>query len=247
MLNGKIAIVTGGARNIGKAIAKALWENGATVVIADFDSKAGEDTAAEIGERVDFVETDITKETDLDHLVEVVLNKYQKIDILVNNAGVQLNRDTMLEMKDSDYDLTMNINLRGMVLLTKKVVTRYMKQAGYGKIINTASMCGTVFYQFNFAYTVSKGAVKAFTSQAAAELAEFGITVNAIGPGYINTEMNREAFATSSMKNEICSKIPMKRVGETDELGGPVVFFASDASSYVTGQTLIIDGGYTLL
>jgi len=247
VLKNQVAIVTGGGRNIGKAFSKALWNEGAVVIIADVDKAAAENTVAELGERAEFIKTDITNTAELDHLVNSVLSKYGRIDILVNNAGAQLNKKRLEEIEEKDFDLTMAINVKGMSLLTQKVVNGYMKEAGHGKIINTASICGNIFFDENFCYTVSKGAVKAFTGQVAVELAKYNINVNSISPGYINTEMNKDTFSKPGVMDEICRKIPMRRVAEVEELGGALVFLASDASNYVTGQTIIIDGGYTLV
>lgn len=247
ILKDRIAIVTGGGRNIGKGFTEALWREGATVVVADVDAIAAEKMVKELGERAEFVKTDITSKEDIEKLVDTVLAKYKKIDILVNNAGVQLNKRKLEEIEEHDLDLTIDINLKGMIMLTQKVVNKYMKEAGKGKIINTASICGNIYYDENFAYTVSKGAVKTFTSQAATELAKYNITVNSIAPGYINTEMNKDTFSKPGMLETICKRIPQRRIAEVEELGETVVFLSSEASDYITGQTLIVDGGYTLI
>jgi len=244
-LKDRIAIVTGGGRNIGKGIAQALLREGAYVVIADIDEKSALQTVTELGEKARYIKVDVTIEADRKRLVEQVVKEFGTIDILVNNSGI-LYPNTIDGMTENSWDKTMNINVKGMAFLTKEVAS-IMKEKKYGRIINLSSKLAFVHYYDSAEYSVSKAAVKSFTEQAAVEYAKYGITVNALAPGYIYTDMTREILSQPELNEKICRRIPIKRIGEPTDLSGAVTFFASDSSAYVTGQTLIIDGGYTLI
>lgn len=244
-LEGRVAIVTGGGRNIGKSIAQALLKEGAYVIIADIDEKSATATVEEFGNKAKFVKIDVTKEEDRLNLINEVVGEFRTIDILVNNSGILFSTQ-IDDIADKTWDRTMDINLKGMVFLTKEVA-KVMKEKKYGKIVNLSSMLAFVHYYDSAEYAISKAGVKSFTEQAAVEYGKYGITVNAIAPGYIYTDMTREALSQPELNQKICKRIPMKRIGEPSDLVGAIVYFASDASSYTTGQTLIIDGGYTLI
>lgn len=250
MLNGKIAIVTGGAMNIGKAIAAGLAGAGANIVIADINLNAAEETARELSEKFGVstlaVEMDVTEETSRENLIKTVIDRYGKIDILCNNAGVQLKKLRLEDLTEEEWDVTMNINNKGMVFLTKLVAEK-MKENGGGKIINTSSINQMICSQDNMCYIISKNTVGGITKQLAVDLAPYNINVNAVAPGYINTRMNAVTFSIPGRIEQICKSIPLGRIAEPEELAGTFVFLADSASDYVTGQVVYVDGGFTLL
>ena len=248
-LKDRVAIVTGGGRNIGRSISLALAGEGAKVVIADLDF----DSAVETGKEIEsssgncmVLKVDLSRDEEINKLVETVLNKYDSIDILVNNAGVQLNKECLLDLSEHEWDYTMLVNARSVCFLSKAVAT-VMKEKGGGKIINVASISGRIFSADNLAYAISKAAVTALTSQMAVELAPYKINVNALAPGYVDTEFNRETLARPNAREEISKTIPLGRLAQPDDISGAAVFLASDEASYITGHAIVIDGGYTLL
>jgi len=248
-LQDRIVIVTGGSRNIGRAIALALAKEGANIVIADIDMESAKKTAKEIeelGRKSIVVKTDITRKEDINNLVEKTIQNFGKIDILVNNAGIQLAKQRLESLTENEWDTTININVKGTCFLSKAVAEK-MKSDGGGKIVNVASVSGYIFSEDNLAYNVSKGAVKALTSQLGIDLAPYNINVNAIAPGMINTLFNKETFSVEGARERIAKTIPIQRLGEPEDLGEAVVFLASDGASYMTGQTIVIDGGLTLI
>lgn len=247
-LKDRVAIVTGGGRNIGKAIVLALAREGADIVIADIDMEAAERTSQEVREisrRSIFVKTDITKIEDIKILVGKTIEEFGKIDILVNNAGVQLNKQRLENLTEREWDITFNVNVKGTVFLSQAVAEK-MKLNGGGKVIIISSICAFVFTVDNLAYNVSKATLKALTSQLAMDLAEYNINVNGIAPGFIDTSFNEETLSVEGARERIASTIPLKRLGKSEDLSEAAVFLASDASSYMTGQTIIIDGGFIL-
>lgn len=248
-LQDRVAIVTGGSRNIGKAIAFALAKEGADIVIADINMELAVKTSKEIedlGRKSIAVKTDITKKEDVNNLVKETKEKFGKINILVNNAGIQLDKQRLENLTEFEWDTTFNINVKGTCFLSKAVAEK-MKLEGGGKIVNVASVSGYIFSEDNLAYNVSKGAAKALTSQLGIDLAPYNINVNGIAPGMINTLFNRETFSVEGARERIAKTIPIPRLGEPEDLGEAVVFLASDGASYMTGQTIVIDGGLTLI
>ncbi|KAJ50781.1 gluconate 5-dehydrogenase [Clostridium tetanomorphum] len=247
-LTGKVAIITGASSGIGVQIAKAFAEQGADVAILARRYKRLKKLAKEIesmGRKALPIKCDVTIEKEVISSVKTVLNNFGKIDILMNNAGVDSVGSVDI-IDETEWDRVMNTNLKGVFLMSKHVI-KHMKEKRYGKIINTASVCGIIGgkYEALHAYNASKGAVISLTTAMAASLAQYGITVNAIGPSLFKTEMTSpDLFKESSLKmyNEIC---PAGRAGNAGELNGAAIYFASDASSYTTGQTLFIDGGFT--
>jgi len=249
-LQDKVIIVTGSARNIGKEIAKGLAEEGAKIVVADINYDQAAETATELANTYNVetlpVKSDVTNLESIDELVATTMEKFGRIDVLVNNAGVQLKKLRLEEMTEAEWDITMNVNNRGMVFLSK-AVAEVMKKQGGGKIINTSSINQIICSKDNMAYIVSKNAVHGITKQMAADLAEYNINVNGVGPGYINTEMNKVTFSIPGRIEQICQQIPLGRIAEPSELAKTFVFLASSDSDYITGQVIIVDGGYTLL
>lgn len=247
-LTGKVAVITGASSGIGAQVAKAFAEQGADVALLArrYDrlealSKEIEDT----GRKAIPVKCDVTKEEEVIAAVEKILATFGKIDILMNNAGVASMCSVDL-LEESEWDRVIDTNLKGVFLMSKHVV-KHMKERKYGKIINTASICGIVGSKHAplHAYNASKGGVINLTKGLATSLAQYGITVNGIGPALFETEMTKGSlFEGNNLKlyNQVC---PVGRPGNPGELNGAAIYFASDASSYTTGQTLFVDGGWS--
>ncbi|MBN2238332.1 MAG: glucose 1-dehydrogenase [Dehalococcoidales bacterium] len=246
-LSGKVAVVTGGAGGIGKALALGLADAGADVVVTSRGLEKLEKTAGEIKEKGRSslaISTDVTDEKSVQSMVETVLKEYSRIDILVNGAGVAI-RKPADEFPIDEWQTVMDANVRGTFLCCQAVGRQMLKQNG-GKIINISSVRGRYGLPSGYAaYCPSKGAVDTLTRTLACEWAKNNILVNAIAPTVIETELTKELLADVAYANTLKARIPMGRWGVTEDLIGPCVFFASDASNFVTGQILYIDGGVT--
>lgn len=252
-LKDRVAIVTGSATGIGRATALALAREGARVVVADY-SKVGQEVVdlikAESGEAI-FIEMDVSKAKSAEALVKKTVEQYGKIDILHNNAGVLKLADDISLTTEEEWDWMMDVNLKGVFLVSKYALP-HMKANGGGVIINTASMSGWEIGMLGLAaYCASKAGVVGLTKTMALELAKYNIRVNAICPGVIDTELYANEFLKDHSEEELKSGqkymegvIPMGRYGRPDELADAVVYLASDQASYVTGQALVIDGGF---
>lgn len=248
-LSKKAAIVTGGSTGLGKEMANALSQVGANIVIADINLELAEKTAKEIGElnnvKTLAIKTDVTNEDQVKNMVDLTVEKFGKVDILINNAGIcqKINAE---EQSLADWKKTMDVNVNGVFLCSKYVGLDMMKQNG-GSIINIASMSSFIANtEAQCAYNASKAAVINITRCLASEWVKFNIRVNAIGPGYMKTAMTKPIFAEGGELAHVLDLVPMKRLGEPYELGGAVILLASDASSFTTGSTFVIDGGYTI-
>ncbi|WP_338598990.1 SDR family NAD(P)-dependent oxidoreductase [Sulfolobus tengchongensis] len=238
-LNGRVAIVTGSARGIGKEIAKILSKEGAKVVLFDVLDLVYS-TAKEIGEDTLAFKGDITKKTDIENAVQDVIRNFGKIDILVNNAGIYPAK-SFLEMSEEEWDKVININLKGTFLFTKAVVP-HMIERKYGRIINIASIAGTIVGFPNLShYCASKAGILGFTRGIALELARYNITVNAIAPGPIDVLDSKET------EQEVTKAIPVGRIGKPIDVANAVLFLSLEESSFITGQLIVVDGGYTVL
>jgi NAD(P)-dependent dehydrogenase (short-subunit alcohol dehydrogenase family) len=242
-LDGRVAIVTGGARGIGFETAKALKENGATVVIVDINAELGAKASKELG--VGFFQADLTQPDQVTSLASDIQHQHGRIDIAFNNAGVCVNVPSE-ECSGEDWRRVIDINLNAVFYCCREFGKVMLKQ-GKGSIINTASMSGIISNtpQPQSAYNASKAAVIMLTKSLAGEWASRGVRVNAIAPGYIGTEMTKIGMSNESWDKVWKEMTPMGRVGEPREVAAPVVFLASDASSYFTGSVLTMDGGYT--
>ncbi len=245
-LTGRVALVTGGGRGIGRAIAQALAAAGATTVINyRGNSSAAEETVAAItdaGGTALAVQADVSQTPDVDRLVKTTLDTYGRLDILVNNAGIT--RDTLLlRMKDEDFDQVINTNLRGVFLCTRAVFRPMSKQRG-GRIINISSVIGLIGNPGQANYAAAKAGIIGFTKSTAREMAGRNITVNAIAPGFIETEMT--GVLDEKTRNAILETIPLGRLGQPEEVAALVCFLASDVAAYITGQTFGIDGGMVM-
>jgi 3-oxoacyl-[acyl-carrier protein] reductase len=244
-LKGQTALVTGASQGLGRAIAIAFGKSGANVAcVARNAAKLKEtvDAITAAGGRAEVFECDVTQGASVDEVVEKVVAKFGGLQILVNNAGIT--RDTLLpRMEDAQWDDVINTNLRGAFLFTR-AVSRVMMSARYGRIINMASVSGAVIGnpgQSN--YGASKAALFGFTKTVARELAGRKVTVNAIAPGFIESEMT--AALGEAILDEVQKRIPAKRLGKPDDVATAALFLASPAASYVTGQLLVVDGGMT--
>jgi 3-oxoacyl-[acyl-carrier protein] reductase len=246
-LEGKVAIVTGASRGIGRAIAVALASEGAKVVVNYASSaSAAEAVVAEInsldnGSEAIAVPADVSKEAEVDSLIKSAIDKWGRVDVLVNNAGIT--RDTLLlRMKLEDWQSVIDLNLTG-VFLTSRAIAKIMLKQKSGRIINIASVSGLMGNAGQGNYSAAKAGVIGFTKTVAKELASRGITVNAVAPGFIATDM------TADLKNteEILKFIPLGRYGQPEEIAGMVRFLAADpAAAYITGQVFNVDGGMVM-
>ncbi|WP_274650865.1 SDR family NAD(P)-dependent oxidoreductase [Paenibacillus humicola] len=249
-LQGKTAVVTGGARGLGQAMAGAFASFGASVALIDMDVELARAAAGEIerehGVRCAAFRGNVTDEADIGKVMNAVAEQFGSIDILLNNAGI-LKRGPAEEMSVQDWQAVMDVNLNGVFICSKEAAKHMIRQGG-GSIVNIASMSGFIVNtpQLQAAYNTSKAAVVMATKSFASEWAPHGIRVNGIAPGYMKTSMTGPEFEPGGEYYPILQMIPMKRLGNPEELGGLAVFLASDASSYMTGETVVIDGGYTI-
>ena len=243
-LMGKVALVTGASRGLGKAIALQLATEGAQVVVnyAKSAEKAREVVATiqSAGGNALTMQTDVSNFEEVEKMVDAIYEKFGRIDILVNNAGV--NRDELLiAMEKEDWNTVISTNLGGLFHCTK-AVAKYMMLQKHGRIINISSIAGERGGRGQSNYAASKGGVNAFTRSVAMELAPKKITVNAVAPGVFETEMSSTVIRRA--KDHILNSIALKRLGQADEVAKVVAFLASDDSSYITGETIRVDGGF---
>jgi len=237
-LTNKIAMVTGGANGIGQGIVKTLAKAGAKVMICDIDEEAGQATAKEVGG--EFYKLDVTDKDKAEEVVQNVLSKHERIDILAANTGIY--PEVMIEdMTEEDWDKIQSINLKGMFFIAKPVL-KAMKEQNYGRVILTSSITGDITgYPGGSIYGATKAAILGYMRSAAVEYAKYGVTVNSVQPGMIATEGLKKQLGILSEKG--AEAVPMKRLGEPEDIGATVCFFASDEAKYITGQSLVIDGG----
>lgn len=246
-LSGRVAIVTGASKGLGKSMALALTEAGADVALLARDVenlKSVKETIEGLGRRAEFFVVDVLNKTEIDTAIKKALDAFGQLDILVNNAGVNV-RKPVLEISPEEWDLVINTNLKGYLLMAQAVVP-HMLSRGTGKVINMASILGSVALPSQVAYASSKGGVIQMTKVMALEWATRGIQVNAIGPTYFETPLVAQLRNDPERYNFIVDRTPMGRWGQPDELAGVVVFLASRASDFVTGQTIFVDGGWTI-
>jgi NAD(P)-dependent dehydrogenase (short-subunit alcohol dehydrogenase family) len=243
-LDGKVCVVTGGARGIGRAIAVGLKDAGGTVVVADIDIDGAKRCAADIG--VDAIQLDVTDEHSIERAFDAVVDRHGRLDVLVNNAGIVRNT-AAVDTDNASWRAVMAINLDGVFYCCRRAGQLMSKQGG-GSIVNVASMSGSVANrpQPQASYNASKAGVIHLTKSLAAEWALDRVRVNSISPGYVATELTEVGFANEAWRDAWLSGTPMGRLAKPDEIAPGVIYLASEASSFMTGSDLVIDGGYTI-
>jgi NAD(P)-dependent dehydrogenase (short-subunit alcohol dehydrogenase family) len=245
-LDGKVAVVTGAARGIGFAIAERLAANGANVLLADIDAQGaarGAAALAAMGARAADHCIDLRDVAAIPGLVEAAVAAFDGLDILVNNAGIEFGGG-FFDVTPEEWDAHLDINLRAMFFATQ-AAARHMRDRGGGAVVNIASIQGAIFSPRFIPYTVSKSGVRGLTAATAAALAPHRIRVNAVAPGWCNTAMNKAAGDPAVVRERL-RFIPLARIGEPEDMAEAVVFLAGPQASYITGQTITVDGGRTL-
>jgi len=248
-LKNKTAIVTGAGQGIGKGIALALAKEGCNIVTSDINKETCEDVAAEIeklGVKSIAVKCDVSKKEEVENLMKEAARAFKKVDILANNAGI-FPFVSFEKMSEADWDKVININLKS-IFLTSQAVLKIMPEGG--RIINTSSIASLVGFEGLVHYCASKGGINSMTRALALELASKKITVNAVAPGAIDTpgasQPDQPRTAFEETRKQTVAMIPLARMGEPEDIAGAVVFLASDSASYITGQVIVVDGGWTL-
>ena len=246
-LEGKVAIVTGGANGMGAEECRIFAREGAKVVIADVMEEEGRQIEAEIAESggdAVFMKLDVTSESDWADAVEAAVARYGKVDVLVNNAGISGTHDSDT-MSTEAWDTLMDINAKGVFLGMKSVIPE-MQKVGGGSIVNISSISGIVGQNvIHMGYNASKGAVRIVTKSAAVQYAQDGIRVNSVHPGIMPPMLSSSAASDPEIRGTMVETVPMRRLGRTEEVGNAVLFLASDEASYITGAELVVDGGFT--
>ena len=247
-LEGKIAIVTGAARGIGRACAERLLADGAKVVVADIDEARLNETAAAIGtaDTVLAVVTDVSSKEEVEALVAAAVGKFGRIDIMVNNAGIAMVQD-FLDITKADYDKVLGVNLEGAFWGTQAAARQMIAQGGGGVIVNMSSINSGLANPRVATYAITKGGMNQITGTAAVAFAPHGIRVVGVGPGTIDTDMIHQGFVSDASVRGILSRTPLGRYGKASEVAAVVSFLASDDASYITGETIYPDGGRRVL
>lgn len=244
-LTGKVALVTGASRGLGREMARALALAGADLAIAARSGSRLQELADEVtamGRRALVLAEDLSDPDTPERLVSATCNHFDRLDILVTSAATQV-RKPALEVSQDDWDHLININLRSVYFLNQ-AAGRFMIQQGFGKIINVASLTSVVGWRDVSVYAASKGGVAQLTKTLALEWAEYGVNVNAIGPGTFHTELTDELYRDPKRSQQLIKRIPFGRAGLPKDLAGVTVFLASPASDYITGQVIFVDGGF---
>ena len=244
-LKDKVALITGGARGIGRAIALTFAREGADIAVADVNLEVAQQTASEIenlGRKAMALEMDVTNFEKVEEAINKILDKLGKVDILVNNAGITKD-NLLLRMSQSDWDAVINVNLKGTFNCIKAVSRPMIKQRS-GRIVSIASIIGLMGNPGQANYAASKAGIIALTKTVAKELASRNINANAVAPGFIQTEMT--AKLPEEVKKKMLEAIPLAKLGTPEDVANVCLFLASDESSYITGQTITIDGGMVM-
>jgi len=246
-LKGKVVLITGGTSGIGRAAAVAYGKHGAKVVVSGRREAEGAETVKQVraaGGEALFVKSDMAVKKDVFGLIDTVVKKFGRLDIAFNNAGVEAPASAFHEATDEGYDLVFNVNVKGLWWSMQAEIKQMLAQGG-GSIINTSSIAGLIGFPNYATYTATKHAVIGFTKTAALEYAKKGIRVNAVAPGAIYTEMIERFAPDKGTQDYLASMHPIGRIGKSQEVGDAVVWLSSDEASFITGQTLPIDGGFT--
>ena len=246
-LEGKVAIVTGAARGIGKEIATALAKEGANLALCDLDIERLEKHSIKLEEEYGLkalpFKVDVSKSDQILAMVEEVVKRFGKIDILVNNAGIAIKK-RFLDISEKEWNEVIDVNLKGVFLFSQAVAKRMIEGKIRGSIVNISSIAGIIAYgPAGAPYSASKAGVNILTKHMAYELAPFGIRVNAIAPGIVETELSKSGLKNEVSRASRLKRIPLGRIGKPEDVARAVVFLASDESSYITGEVLVVDGG----
>ncbi len=239
-LDGKVALVTGGSRGIGKAIARAFAESGAQVMITSRSAESCEEAAGELGDHVHFEAGHIGRDEDAERVVEATMDRLGRIDVLVNNAATNPYAGPTIDVENAAWDKTFEVNLSAPLFWTQRVWRRWMKQHG-GAVINISSVGGLATSPILGVYDVTKAALIHLTKQLAAELAP-GVRVNALAPGLVRTDFAR-ALWEGGRGDEVAEAYPLKRLGEPSDVAGAALFLAAETGRWITGETWVLDGG----
>jgi len=246
ILGGKVVVVTGSSRGIGRAIAIKFAKEGASVVVNSRKKESAQKVADEIkrlGRKAIAVEGDVSNPKTAKKLVKAAVKEFGSLDIFVNNAGV-ISYANFLDLKEEQWDSLMSVDLKGVFMCSQAAARQMIKQGNGGKIINISSIAGFIGFHNLSHYCAAKAGVIELTKQMALELAPYKINVNSIGPGAIKTAMTKQVESDPKQLKEIIARIPLGRMGEPEEIANVAAFFASDEASYVTGETIFVDGGW---
>lgn len=247
-LDGKVAAVTGGDQGIGRAIVERFAQEGADVALCYRSNKAGADEVVEavgkLGQKAVAIQCDVGKVAEGHRFVSDAVAKFGRIDILVNNAGLERNAD-FWDISEQDYDLVLNVNLKGPFFVTQAFVKHRMQSRAGGKVVNISSVHEEIPFPHFTSYCASKGGLKMMTRNLSIELAPLGITINSIAPGAIETPINKKLMDDPAKLKAVLENIPLRRMGKPEDVAAVAVFLASHESDYVTGTTYFVDGGLT--